>query len=261
MKIGIFDSGIGGLTVLHQAMQTLPEEEFVYYADTDHVPYGTKSKEEIIQYVDQAVEFLMEQEVKAIVIACNTATSAAIDFIRNKYSIPILGMEPAVKPAVARCNGNGKRVMVIATPVTVREEKLHNLIQQVDDEHVVDLLAVPGLVTFAEKGCFEAPEVEEYLRKQLTPYQLEHYSALILGCTHFNYFKDTYRRIFPKEVVLIDGSVGTVNHLRNILEEKGMLEHHPLTVVYYQSGRQVTGTAELKKIELLHERLEQMLTF
>ena len=143
MKIGIFDSGIGGLTVLRQAMRSLPKEQYLFFADTAHVPYGTKTKEEILSYVDSAVNFMAEKGVKAIVIACNTATSAAIGYLRAKYSIPILGMEPAVKPAVQR--NRGKRVMVIATPVTVREEKLKNLLAAVDKDHVVDLLALPEL--------------------------------------------------------------------------------------------------------------------
>ncbi len=259
MKIGIFDSGIGGLTVLHQAMLTLPEEDYIYYADTDHVPYGTKSKDEIIKYVDQAVEFLIGRGVKAIVIACNTATSAAIDYIRSRYPLPILGMEPAVKPAVEQCKG--RRVMVIATPVTVREEKLHNLIRQVDDEHRVDLLALPELVTFAEADNFETPEVEEYLRKELAPYDLEDYSALILGCTHFNYFKDTYRKIFPECVSFIDGSVGTVNHLKNILSENGLLESNTGSLEYYMSGHLVMDIQLLTRLKRLHERLDKMLEY
>lgn len=259
MKIGILDSGIGGLTVLHQAMSTLPKEDFIYYADTDNVPYGTKSRDEIIGYVDQAVEFLVKQDAKAIVIACNTATSVAIDYIRGKYSLPVLGMEPAIKPAVERCNG--KRVMVIATPLTVKEEKLHHLIQQVDDEHIVDLLPMPELVTFAEAGKFDCPEVYEYLKRELTGYELENYSALILGCTHFNYFKDTYRRIFPKDVAFIDGSIGTVNHLKHILEEKGLLEDNQGTVEYYDSGRRITDGDRLQQMKLRHDRLELMLQY
>jgi len=259
LKIGFFDSGIGGLTVLHQAMITLPEEEYVYYADTDNVPYGTKTNEEIIQHVDTAVDFLIRQGVKAIVIACNTATSTAIDYLREKYTLPILGMEPAVKPAVRKLGS--KRVMVIATPLTVREDKLRNLLQQVDDNHRVDLLALPGLVLFAEAGKFETKEIEQYLKSELSSYHLKDYSALILGCTHFNYFKDTFRKIFPANVEFIDGSKGTVSHLKNILEENGMLEHHKLEVDYFMSGRSVTDVKMLAQIAALHNRLDQMLKY
>jgi glutamate racemase len=259
LKIGIFDSGIGGLTVLHQALITLPKEDYIYYADTDNVPYGTKTREEIIEYVDHAVDFFVGKGVKAVVIACNTATSSAIDYVRSKYTLPILGMEPAVKPAVAR--NNGKRVMVIATPVTVREEKLRNLIQQIDDDHCVDLLALPGLVKFAEAGEFEGDEVLQYLRSELTGYQLQNYSALILGCTHFNYFKDSYRKIFPKEVAFIDGSVGTINYLKRILADKNQLENNHGIVEYYMSGRPVYHEAELAMLGRLHQRLDKMLKY
>jgi glutamate racemase len=259
MKIGILDSGIGGLTVLHQALLTLPKEDFIYYADTDNVPYGTKSREEIIGYVDHAVDFLVGKGVKAIVIACNTATSSAADYVRSKYTLPILGMEPAVKPAVA--SSNGKRVMVIATPLTVKEEKLRNLIEQVDDDHRVDLLALPGLVRFAEGGLFEGEEVERYLRAELASYKLENYSALILGCTHFNYFKDTYRKIFPKGVAFIDGSVGTVNYLKRILTERNQLENNHGNVEYYWSGRPVYREEDLERLARLHERLDKMMRY
>lgn len=259
MKIGIFDSGIGGLSVLHQALITLPKEDYIYYADTDNVPYGTKEREQIIGYVDHAIDFLVGKGVKAIVIACNTATSIAAEYVRHKYTLPILGMEPAVKPAVAK--SNGKRVMVIATPVTVREEKLRNLIELVDDEHRVDLVATPGLVRFAEAGVFESAEVEQYLRKEFAPYQLENYSALILGCTHFNYFKDTYRRIFPKETAFMDGSVGTVNYLKKILTEQNLLENNRGTVEYYMSGRPVYKEEDLQRLDCLHERLDKMLCY
>jgi glutamate racemase len=259
LKIGFFDSGIGGLTVLHQAMRMLPEEDYIYYADTDNVPYGTKSKEEIIGYVNTAVEFLIHQGVKAIVIACNTATSVAIEYLREKYTLPILGMEPAVKPAVEKYSN--KRVMVIATPLTVKEDKLKNLLQQIDDDHRVDLLPLPRLVMFAESDKFEASEVEIYLRNELSSYHLEDYSALILGCTHFNYFKDTFRRILPEAVEFIDGSKGTVNHLNNILHEKNLQAHNTGRVEYYLSGQLVTDKDMLARFTQLHERLERMLQY
>lgn len=245
--------------MLHQALITLPEEDYIYYADTDNVPYGVKSKEEIIQYVDGAIDFLISKGVKAIVIACNTATSVAIDYLRSKYSLPILGMEPAVKSAIKK--GASQRVMVIATPLTVREDKLRNLLHQVDDDHLVDLLPLPKLVSFAEAGMFEEKEVKAYLANELAFYHLKDYSALVLGCTHFNYFKDTFRGVFPEKVEFIDGSTGTVNHLKHILEENGLLEHNTGVVDYYISGRLVAEEEMLADISRLHERLERMLQY
>lgn len=256
MRIGVFDSGIGGLTVLHQAMLALPEEEFLFYADSDHVPYGEKTKEEIIRYTDEAVRFMLLRGVKAAIIACNTATSVAIGELRRRYRIPILGIEPAVKPAVEE--NEGKRVMVMATPVTVREEKLKNLIARVDSDHLVDLLPMPKLVRFAEAENFHSPEVTAYLCGQLAKFDLRGYSSLVLGCTHFNYFKDTLREIFPEDVAFLDGSEGTANHLAEVLKENSLLGHSPQTVEYYRSGRRVTNPEELARIRRLHRRLEEM---
>ena len=257
MKIGIFDSGIGGLTVLHQAMLLLPEEDYLFYADTDHVPYGEKTKEEIVRYTDEAVRFLLQKGAGAIIIACNTATSVAIRELRRRYHVPILGIEPAVKPAVEECDGS-RRIMVIATPVTVREEKLKNLIARVDEDHLVDLLPLPKLVRFAEAGDFRSREVTAYLRGRFAAYDLGRYSSLVLGCTHFNYFKDTLSGIFPPTVDFLDGSEGTARHLAEILRENAPAAPRTGRVDYYRSGRPVADAASLARIRRLLARLEEM---
>lgn len=256
MNIGIFDSGIGGMTLLHQAMITLPKENFIFYADTDHVPYGTKTKEQVIRFVDEVMQFMLEHDCKAVVIACNTATSVAAEIMREKYEIPIIGIEPAVKPAVEQ--SAGKRVMVVATPLTIQEEKLKNLVEKVDDAHLVDLLALPRLVSFAEQGEFDSLQVEEYLREKLAPFSLEEYGELVLGCTHFNYFKDSFRKILPSDVRMIDGSAGTINQLKRILQNNGQLEQNEGTVRYFASGREWVSKQDLKRMEMLHKRLENM---
>ena len=161
MNIGIFDSGIGGITLLHQAMVSLPNEKYIFYADVDHVPYGIRSKSEVIGFVDEVMEFMVSHNCKAVVIACNTATSVAVEAMRQKYSIPIIGIEPAVKPAVE--HSDGKRVMVIATPLTVQEKKLRTLVDKVDNSRLVDLVALPRLVEFAERGEFESQDVMDYI--------------------------------------------------------------------------------------------------
>lgn len=258
MNIGIFDSGIGGISVLHQAMISLPKENYIFYADTDHVPYGTKNKEQIIDYVDRIMRFMIEYECKAVVIACNTATAAAAKVMRDRYPIPIIGIEPAVKPAVEQ--SAGKRVMVIATPLTIKEEKLKNLVDRIDDTHLVDLVPCPKLVEFAEKGIFNTQEVEDYIKETLSGYDMTQYGEFVLGCTHFNYFKDTYQKLFPKTVRMIDGNEGTINQLRRVLETKGMLEEADGKVRYFTSGREVTDKEMLQKIAQLHDRLEKMRT-
>lgn len=152
MNIAIFDSGIGGLSVLYQAKRMLPEAHFLYYADEDHVPYGEKTREQILTYTDEAVRFLLEQGADAIVLACNTATSVAAATLRDRYPLPIIGMEPAVKLALNQDDTH--RVLVAATPITIRGNKLKCLVEHYDGHHLVDLLPLPGLVRFAEKGIY-----------------------------------------------------------------------------------------------------------
>lgn len=256
MKIGFFDSGIGGISVLYEAMKALPEEEFLYYADTAHVPYGTKTKEEIKKYVEEAISFMAAQGVKAIVVACNTATCVAIETLRKQYELPILGMEPAVKSAIALNNGN--RVIVTATPMTIREEKLYNLLKRVDKRQEVDLLPLPGLVAFAERGEFSSSAVTKYLEQELSKFELEKYSALVFGCTHFRYFKDMFEHIFENPISFVDGSEGTVKNLKRILKEKKLFEYHKQSVIYYESGVMVRDKEKLEFYERLYQRLDEL---
>lgn len=270
MNIGIFDSGIGGITLLHQAMVSMPHENYIFYADTEHVPYGTKSREQVISYVDHIMRFMLTHDCKAVVIACNTATSVAAETMRDRYrQLPIIGIEPAVKPAVKE--SHGKRVMVVATPLTVHEEKLMHLVERVDNNHQVDLLPLPRLVEFAENGEFVSDNVTVYLKELLSQYDLSQYSELVLGCTHFNFFKDTFHQLFPKEVHIIDGNTGTIRQLARILSMRGELVSPALEyrqvpgsfrsdthVRYYKSGKEVTDAGELAYMDRLHARLEEM---
>lgn len=261
MRVGIFDSGMGGLSVLHQAFRELPEAEFIYYADEEHVPYGEKTTEQIIGYIDEIIRFMLEKRVDAIVIACNTATSVATKEYRNRFPVPIIGMEPAVKPAVEAYAGIPGRILVAATPVTIAGDKLHHLLEQVDREDNVDLVALPGLVRFAEKGDFDTEKVTEYLEKELESYSLERYKAFVLGCTHFNYFKVCFKKIFPDKVEFMDGNAGTIRQLMRKLgvERTGKPYENkrnevPMKAEYYFSGRPVTKEEKRR----IHEYIEQL---
>jgi glutamate racemase len=257
MKIGVFDSGIGGLSVLHYALRAVPGGQFIYYADSCHVPYGEKTREQIVGFVDGIIRFLIGKGAKAVVIACNTATSAAVDEMRARYTLPIIGMEPAVKKAVDLYGG--KRVLVAATPVTVSGQKMQDLLERVDKEHLVDLLALPELVKFAEMGEFESPAVTEYLRGELGRFALSEYASLVLGCTHFNYFKDTLRALLPDSVRFVDGIEGTINNLTSSLEVSAGPEGEGRRAEYYDSGRAVTEPAELARLETYMDRLDRMI--
>ncbi len=256
MKIGFFDSGIGGLSVLHHALKVFPNEQFLFFADKKHVPYGEKTSEQVLEYTSEAVEFMIENDVKAIVIACNTATSVAITTLREKYDLPIIGMEPAVKKALDE--NDTMRVLVCATPITVRGKKLKQLIERVDNHHLVDLLPLPQLVRFAETGEFDSKAVTSYLSEELSRFDLTKESSLVLGCTHFNYFKDSFRKLLPDSVKFVDGNEGTVNQLYRKLQENGLLENNRQSIEFYYSKEKVTDEAELKRIDSLFERLDKM---
>ena len=264
MKIGIFDSGIGGVTVLHTALRLLPTPEYLFYADTGNAPYGTKTSAEVEGFADGIVRFFLAQGAEAVVIACNTATSVAAASLRKTYDLPIVGMEPAVKPALhlpakravlpqngeARTAGDpgavtGDRVLVLATPLTLREEKLKNLLTRVDTEKRVDVLALPQLVTFAEEGRFEDASVTDYLTQALSPYDPADYCAVVPGCTHFLYFLPQLKNLFPEGTAFVDGNEGTIRQLAHVtglacgetpLTKERLLEAAKERVTFYASG-------------------------
>lgn len=255
MKIGFFDSGIGGISVLYDSLKLLPKEEYIYFADTENVPYGTKTKDDVRKFVFDAVEFILDKGIKALVIACNTATSIAIGELRQKYTIPIIGMEPAVKPAIEKIGNSNKRVLVTATPLAIKEEKLKNLIAKLDNESVVDLLPLPGLVNFSEKLEFDEEIVVPYLREQLKCFDLQRYDTVVLGCTHFTFFKDIFKRLLPSDINVIDGNLGTVRNLKRTLENLGALEVGNGKVTYYNSGVEAVSKPELDRYCRLFTRL------
>ncbi len=237
MNIGFFDSGIGGLSVLREAVALLPNENYIYYADSDNAPYGIKTKEEVRQLTFNAVSSMVDQGIKALVVACNTATSAAVRDLRGVYGFPIIGMEPAVKPAVAKNADGGKRVLVLATPLTLKEEKFQSLVTRFDSGHIVDMLPAPKLVEFAERFIFSGSEVDSYI-KEILPEDIHMYGTIVLGCTHFPLFRRALAGILPADVDIIDGNKGTVNHLHEILKAENLLNPSAQKghVVFYKSG-------------------------
>jgi len=235
--IGVLDSGVGGVTVLAEAMKRLPEEDYLYYADTLHVPYGNKPKEQVKQYILASVEQMIACGIKALVIACNTATSIAVQELRNRYDFPIIGMEPAVKPAVQRTNGMDKRVLVFATSLTLQESKFKQLVSLVDRHHIVDSEPLPGLVELAERGIFTGPEPEAYLQSVLSRYDWSRYGTVVLGFTHFPLFEPVFRKLLPPEIALIDGAPGTVRHLTTILQTNHLLGKGGGQIRFLSSGR------------------------
>ena len=245
--IGIFDSGVGGLTVLSEARQQMPDHTFLYFADRAHAPYGEGTRAETLELTLDCVNFMEPLGLSGLVLACNTATSAAVKELRNRYDFPIIGMEPAVKPAVER--GEGK-VLVLATPLTLREEKFKKLVQQVDKDGKVDGIGMPELVRLAERAVFEGEEVLAYLKQQLGSVVWDNYSAVVLGCTHFVYFREALRAIVPMHVAIIDGNAGTV---RRLMDQVEMVTVKTKKDQFYDSKQPVSATYFGKWLDYLNE--------
>ncbi len=251
LPIAIFDSGIGGLTVLREALEIIPNENYIYYADTDHVPYGNKTREEVKAFVLHAAEFLSHQKIKMLVVACNTATSSAIAELRSRYKFPVVGMEPAVKPAVS--NTKGKRVLVLATELTLKEQKFRELVDKVDNGKIVDMLPLPELVSLAEQFIFDDERIIPVLKQKFSSLRIDNYGTVVLGCTHFPFYKDALRKIFPAGTEIIDGNKGTVTHIKNILEKEGLATNQSQKgeIAFYHSGKKVIDENTLSKYQHL----------
>ena len=242
---------------MHRALSMLPADEFIFFADEDHVPYGVRAPDEVLRLVDEAFRFLISLEVNAVVVACNTATSVAVREMRRRYPIPIVGMEPAVKLAFDLYGA--RKVLVTATPITINGDKIKRLIARLDRAKYVELLALPSLVDFAERQEFDSPAVEEYLRRALAPYDFDRFSSIVLGCTHFNYFKDTLRKILPPDVKFVDGNEGTLKELARRMNITPSAPRGAIDVRYYYSGRLVEDAAELDRIGKYLRRLDGMI--
>ncbi|MDP4091598.1 MAG: glutamate racemase [Bacillota bacterium] len=220
--VGFFDSGVGGLSVLQEAVKLLPEENFIYYGDSKNAPYGTKPIEEIKRLSFAAADFLLSRGVKALVVACNTATSASIEELRDTYSnIPIIGIEPALKPAV-ELKLPGK-IIIMATPVTLAEKKFYDLIKSYAENSVIQPLPCPGLAELIEDGKLTGEEISYFLRNILEPFMVSPIASIVLGCTHYPFIKGELSRIIGADIPIIDGSAGTARELRRQLSLKDLL--------------------------------------
>jgi glutamate racemase len=235
--IGVFDSGIGGLTLLHELMQKLPHESYIYYADTKNVPYSYKTPEQIKGFVEDAVIFLRNQGCKAIVLACNTATNVAVEYLRSKYSFPIIAIQPAVKVAFDN-NSENKKILACATPITLKSERFNKLLNSLNINELVDKLPLPKLVEFAEREEFDSPAVLDYLKEELSKFDLNQYQFIVLGCTHFTYFEELIEAHFPT-LKTVDGNKGTARHLKNTLYQLGLLNFEGESkVTFIESGEE-----------------------
>ncbi|MBQ6384366.1 MAG: glutamate racemase [Clostridia bacterium] len=215
--IGIFDSGLGGISTLREMRKLLPGEHFIYYGDTGNAPYGTKTREEVLQCVSRVVDRLLKEQIKALVIACNTATSVAAAQLRKDLQIPVIGMEPALKPA-HEIRKSGK-ILVLATPLTLREEKFSRLMSRFGEG--AEKVPCEGLVELVEAE--DRDGAKRYLETLLAGFRLDEVDAVVLGCTHYVFLRDMIKNMIPDHVAITDGNAGTARQLRRVLAERELL--------------------------------------
>lgn len=247
--IGIFDSGLGGISVLKELKKHMPNEHFIYYGDSAYAPYGTKSKDYIIDRCIQICDYLISRNVKAIVIACNTATSVAAPIVRKKYNIPIIGMEPALK--VAAQNKVDQNIIVMATPLTLKEKKFEDLMSHFNNDNNIMKMPCPELVKIVEND--ELDNKNKVLNQLYTYYRdinLKEVDSIVLGCTHFVFYRNYFDEHF-NHINIIDGNLGTSNHLQHILEERSLLNDKEGSVEILNSSN------DEKYISLSYKLLEK----
>lgn len=241
LPIGFMDSGLGGLSVLREAIRIMPAEDFIYYGDSLHAPYGTKEQDVIRDLTFAVVENLLKQGIKGLAVACNTATSAAVRLLRGMYpELPIVGIEPAIKPAVMASHGG--RILVMATPMTLAQEKYHALLAQYEDQ--AEIISVPcgGLMEFVEQGEMEGEHLDLYFTEHLLPFLTDDTETIVLGCTHYPFLRPHLKQFLGgRPIRLMDGSLGTSMELKRRLKVKGLLRDGDRTgavVIQNSSGSQ-----------------------
>ena len=219
--IAVFDSGLGGISVLRCLLEELPGEDYLYFGDSANAPYGTRPLDEVRSLTLQNISALYDRGIKAAVIACNTATSAAIGALRARFAdIPVIGMEPALKPAVLAHPGG--TVLVLATPLTLREEKFSRLLSHHAAQAQIVPMPCPELVEFVESGDLESDALMAYLHERLGPWR-GRAEAVVLGCTHFPFLRRSIASVLGEGTALYDGGAGTARETRRRLSEFGYL--------------------------------------
>ena len=239
--IGIFDSGVGGLSVFREIRKLLPEESYIYYSDNAHCPYGEKTREYIIDRARQITGFLLSKGADIIVVACNTATAAAISTLRNEYNVPFIGMEPAVKPAAAQTKTG--TVGVLATAGTLKAEKyLTTRGKYAEEVRFVEHVG-EGFVELVESGIIKGEEAEATVGRSLLPLLEAGADTIVLGCTHYPFLAETIAKVASefcpeREISIIDPAPAVAKHLMEIMEERRLIRNDGFSVELNSSGNE-----------------------
>lgn len=218
--IGLFDSGVGGTSIWNEIHNLLPNENTIYLADSKNAPYGQKSKEEIIDLSFKNTEFLLNQNCKIIVVACNTATTNAIKELRTKYDVPFIGIEPAIKPAALQ--SKTQTIGILATKGTLNSELFHKSVANHPDVKIIEQIG-HGLVQLIENGDIDSAEMEELLKSYLNPMVEKNIDYLVLGCSHYPYLIPQIKKIIPPKIKIIDSGEAVAKQTQKILEQNNLL--------------------------------------
>lgn len=220
--IGLFDSGIGGTSIWREVHTLMPNENTIYLADSKNAPYGLKSKDEIIALSCKNTEFLLENNCKIIVVACNTATTNAIKELRAKYDVPFIGIEPAIKPAALQ--SKTQTIGILATKGTLNSELFHKNVSNHPDVKIIEQIG-HGLVQLIENGDMDSAEMEDLLKSYLNPMVEKNIDYLVLGCSHYPYLIPQIRKIIPPHIKIIDSGEAVAKQTQKILEQNHLLNH------------------------------------
>lgn len=246
--IGVFDSGVGGLSVWKAITALLPQESIIYFADQAHVPYGNRTRAEIEALTHAATAWLLRQGIKLVVLACNTASAAALVSLRRRWpELPIVGMEPAVKPASEHTHTG--RVGVMATPGTLHAKRFQHLVERFASDVEVHTLTCPHLVEWVEAGQLAGPQVEAYLQKVLAPMRHNHIDQLVLGCTHYPFLIPAIRQALGSEVNIIDPAPAVARQVQRLLESRQLrTENTTPTYQFYTTGQSRTLRQQVQQL-------------
>ncbi|MGH8540428.1 MAG: glutamate racemase [Stenotrophobium sp.] len=245
--VGVFDSGVGGISVLREIRRVLPGENLIYYADSGHCPYGGKPRKEIVARAVAITEFLLAREAKMIVVACNTATIAAVEHLRETYPMPFVGMEPAVKPAVSQTRSGV--VGVLATGAALGGEKFHKLVAQHAQGVRVITQPCPGLVERVEAGDLEGEQTRALVRQYCEPLLTQGADTLVLGCTHYPFLRPLIAEVAGPNVHLLDTGPAVARQARRVLEREGLVNEAGA------GGTEWHSSGDVAQFERLHHLL------
>jgi glutamate racemase len=248
-SIGIFDSGVGGLSIWEELIKKFPNENVIYYADSANCPYGPKSKDEIVNLTSNITDFLISKECKIIIVACNTATAAAIDYLRESYNIPFIGMEPAIKPA--SLNSQTKSIGVLATEGTFNGRLYLETSQRFASDVKLNVKVGDKLVDIVENGLVHKASTKLYLSELISPLIKQDIDHLVLGCTHYPFLTPVLKSILPKHVKIVNPASAVVKQAGRILQENNLLNPRQEKPIYefYTTGKK----------GILHKFLNQIL--